>query len=206
MAATSWGATLTNNIERVQLLTGHTSAETAYLVDDYPYGRVLRCKIRYWVETAGKGAKKGMQRFVRQTTNPKKSGDPWNKPHPGQYHPMVFLYLDGDGYVQHIGVSGYGIDPHSDARLRLMGIYEQMTDEQRTYYDALVAISRRYAEPWQDWENTIAAMAEHIRSTGEDPALTNGLWIWTGGRAYVTDHNLPVYVTSARRLLDTSGQ
>ncbi|WIM95786.1 hypothetical protein ACTOB_007918 [Actinoplanes oblitus] len=190
-----------NTVERVRVLAGHTSPETAYLVEDYPYGRVLRCQIRYWIETASKGAKKGMQRFVRQTTNPKVAGEPWNKPHAGQYAPLVFLYLDGDDYVQHIGVSEYGIDPHADARLRLMGIYEQMSTEQRARYDALLAVSRRYEEPWQQWEATIAAMAEHIRSTGEDPVLTNGLWEWPAGRAYVTDHNLPVYVTAARQQL-----
>jgi len=32
------------------VLSGHTTMETAYLVDDYPYGFRLRCKIRYWLE------------------------------------------------------------------------------------------------------------------------------------------------------------
>jgi len=57
-------------IERVRVLQGHTDPESAYVVDDYPYGRVLRCKIRYWVETAGKGKAKGQQRFVRQNHQP----------------------------------------------------------------------------------------------------------------------------------------
>lgn len=193
-------------IERVRVLTGHTSADTAYLVGDYPYGRVLRCQIRYWVETASKGAKKGMQRFVSQTTNPKVTGEPWNKPHPGQYSPMVFMYLNGDDHVKHISVSEYGIDPHSDALLRHMGIYEQMNPAQRAEYEARVAVSRRYAEPWQRWETTVAAMAQHIRATGEEPALDNGVWVWAGGRAYVADQYLPVYVTSARQLLDAPQQ
>lgn len=34
-------------IERVRLLLGHVSPQTAYLVEDYPYGRQLRCRIRY---------------------------------------------------------------------------------------------------------------------------------------------------------------
>jgi hypothetical protein len=34
----------------MQILKGHISQETAYLVDDYPYGFRLRCKIRYWLE------------------------------------------------------------------------------------------------------------------------------------------------------------
>lgn len=35
----------------MKVLSGHTSPETAYVVDDYPYGFRLRCKIRYWIET-----------------------------------------------------------------------------------------------------------------------------------------------------------
>jgi hypothetical protein len=48
----------------LQLLFGHTSPETAYVVEDYPYGFRLRCKIRYWLEFK---AKKGF-RLVSQTT------------------------------------------------------------------------------------------------------------------------------------------
>jgi len=38
------------------------------LVEDYPYGFRLRCKIRFWLEYA---PKRGF-RFVSQTTNPKR--------------------------------------------------------------------------------------------------------------------------------------
>ena len=73
----------------------HTSQETAYLVDDYPYGFRLRCKIRYWVET-----KKGFgQRFVSQTTNPKRDNTTWNKPKCGQYAPLIALYLDEQNHL-----------------------------------------------------------------------------------------------------------
>lgn len=44
-------------IERVTVLHGHTSPETAYVVENYPYGG-LRCTKRYWVETAAKGPRK----------------------------------------------------------------------------------------------------------------------------------------------------
>ena len=49
-----------------QILQGHTSPETAYVVDDYPYGYTLRCRIRYWLEV---NERHGV-RFVSQTTNP----------------------------------------------------------------------------------------------------------------------------------------
>lgn len=58
----------------MKILTGHTSPETAYVVQDYPYGFRLRCQIRYWLEfKAGKGV-----RLVSQTSNPKVAGLVWS--------------------------------------------------------------------------------------------------------------------------------
>lgn len=60
----------------MKTLTGHTTPDTAFVVDSYPYGFRLRCKIRYWLEyKPGKGF-----RFWSQTTNPKRPGEVWNKP------------------------------------------------------------------------------------------------------------------------------
>jgi len=39
-------------IPRVRLLVGHVDADSAYVVEDYPYGGALRCRIRYWIDTA----------------------------------------------------------------------------------------------------------------------------------------------------------
>ncbi len=63
-------------------LLGHTSEETAYLVNDYPYGFRLRCQIRYWMEY---DKKRGF-RFCSQTTNPKREGTHWNKPKKSTYY------------------------------------------------------------------------------------------------------------------------
>ncbi|GAB3912628.1 hypothetical protein ACFQ1S_04780 [Kibdelosporangium lantanae] len=188
-------------IERVRVLHGHISMDTAYLVDDYPYGRVLRCKIRYWVETATKGAKKGQQRFVSQTTNPRVAGERWNKPNTDAgYDPLVFMYLNSDEHVKHWGIGAYDLSPVKDARLRLMGIYDQMTAEDRGQYDGLVAVSRRYVEPWDRWTRDIAALARHISETGQEPMLTNGVWQRPDGRSLLSDPE--VYFTAARELLD----
>jgi hypothetical protein len=88
----------------VKLLPGHTSPETAYVVEDYPYGFRLRCKIRYWVEFK---PKKGF-RFVSQTTNPKRPGEVWNKPKASTY--SMFggaMFLDENEHVQFSGLSEY---------------------------------------------------------------------------------------------------
>jgi hypothetical protein len=83
----------------IQILTGHTSADTAYVVDDYPYGFRLRCQMRHWIETkSGFG-----QRHVTQTSNPKRPGT-WNKPKASTYSSIVVLYIGEDGYVHSGGV------------------------------------------------------------------------------------------------------
>lgn len=86
----------------MQLLTGHNSPETAYVVQDYPYGFKLRCKMRCWIETNGN---KG-QRYVTQTTNPKiTTREVWNKPKMSTYNDIKVMFLDDAGHVQSDGFS-----------------------------------------------------------------------------------------------------
>lgn len=81
---------------KLQVLKGHISQETAYVVDDYPYGFRLRCKIRYWLEFK----KKAGFRLVSQTTNPKlSSAEMWNKPKASTYSTLGVMGLDEKGYV-----------------------------------------------------------------------------------------------------------
>src|SRR5262245_19768077 len=90
------------------VLRGHVDADTAYLVDDYPYGYSERCQIRYWLHTADKGSARGQVRFVSQTTNPKVDGIHWNKPKPSTYWPWVVMYLDAIGHVHWWPVGQWG--------------------------------------------------------------------------------------------------
>jgi hypothetical protein len=88
----------------MQILKGHTSPETAYIVNDYPYGFRLRCKIRYWLEV---NPKLGV-RMVSQTTNPKRPGEVWNKEKKSTYCRFGgCMYLDDDGHVQWAGLTEY---------------------------------------------------------------------------------------------------
>lgn len=85
-------------------LTGHESPETAYVIEDYPYGRRLRCKKRIWIETK---LKKG-QRLIYQTTNPKKSGEVWNKPKPSTYAALLVMILNPENdHVETRRLSAY---------------------------------------------------------------------------------------------------
>lgn len=163
-------------IERLALLLGHTSPETAYVVEDYPYGFRLRCKIRYWIETAEKGAKKGQVRFMSQTTNPRKvgMGDVWNKPKGSTYVALAWLYLDSEGHVQWTGVSPYGLSPELVDRYRLNGVYDQMPDDDRRFFDIAVKMAQRYPKSWQAWEQKVGMYVEALKATGEPPAMTNG--------------------------------
>lgn len=91
-----------------QGIYGHVSQETAYEIDDYPYGR-LRCKRRVWLES---DPKRGF-RFVAQTQNPKNGR--WNAPHKSTYVEVAAcLYLDENRHVQWTGVSAL-----SDAQVAL---------------------------------------------------------------------------------------
>jgi hypothetical protein len=89
----------------MEILTGHVSPETAYVVDDYPYGFRLRCKIRYWLEyKPGKGF-----RFMSQTTNPKRPGTVWNKPKASTYYKFggAMVRNEMDGHITWVGLNEY---------------------------------------------------------------------------------------------------
>lgn len=94
---------MNENFTTSSLLTGHTSEDTAYLVEDYPYGFRLRTQIRYWVETTKSG-----DRMVSQTLNPKTGR--WNKPKKSTYAPVLFLFIDEKGHVSRASLSSYDQD------------------------------------------------------------------------------------------------
>jgi len=94
-----------------QLLFNHISPETAFVVNDYPYGFRLRCKIRYWLEFS---PNKGF-RFVSQTTNPKRTNEfdgTENKPKKSTYFRFGgAMYLDEQNHVTWTGAHEY-MDTH----------------------------------------------------------------------------------------------
>lgn len=189
-------------IPRVTVLTGHTDPDTAYVVDDYPYGRVLRCKIRYWVDTRATGKSKGDQRFVSQTTNPKRPGTVWNAPKPSTYSAIVAMYLDSIGHVKAHHIQ-FWIDGAADVRARHKGVYDGLTESQRARYDALLALSRRHnPTTWAEWDERVTALANYIAANGEAPTLVNDVWIDGGRHYYLSDP--AAYVTAARCALSAS--
>lgn len=122
----------------IQILTGHTSFQTAHITPDYPYGFKLRCKRAIWIETATKGSGKGQQRIMTATTNPKR-GDIWNKPKASTYSLFKILYIDPDtGYVESTGFNGF----HRTEFLEEWGPY--LTEQQTKIVNAYAALDRQW--------------------------------------------------------------
>jgi hypothetical protein len=83
-------------------LYNHNSLETAYLIEDYPYGR-LRCRMKAWLEyREGKGF-----RYCTQTENPKNLR--WNAIKHSTYMLVACnMYINSDnGHCEWEGVSEY---------------------------------------------------------------------------------------------------
>lgn len=134
----------------VKPLYGHTDMNSAYLVEDYPYGRQLRCRIRYWLESS---PSKGF-RFVSQTEDPKTKR--WNKPKASTYARISgCMFLDERDYVQWDGLSEYSdhdkcLDfvkkfPRAD-----MSILKVWVGKKIAYYEATVAGKVKWQMNGQD--------------------------------------------------------
>ncbi len=152
----------------MKLLQGHISPETAYVVNDYPFGFRLRCKIRYWIETAEKGAKRGQMRFMAQTTDPRKPAEFWNKPKAGVYHDLVVMFLDDEnGHVQNDAIGMYGWPEHF-AKFK-QNYANQLDPAQRNRLEMLESYSRRFSpQSWAEWDaaNQTPAISAQIHRTG----------------------------------------
>lgn len=161
-------------------LVGHTSPETAFLVADYPYGRKVRCRIRYWLE---KDPKKGF-RFVSQTENPRTLA--WNAPKRSTYVRFAAaMYRDGEGRVTWSGVSEYAsaeevltfVASHPDADVSLLAPFvEAKLAFERAYGAGRVVMTingepqplsesekGRVAEEVEVWSKARDVLAERMR-------------------------------------------
>jgi hypothetical protein len=137
-----------NEITKLKPLTGHTSPETAYVVNDYPYGFRLRCKIRYWLEFK----KNQGFRLVSQTTNPKVAREVWNKPKASTYSHLAIMGLDEKNHVTWTGFSFYGGREELDAFHAEYGAF--LDADQKAVYEAIVAAYER-----QEKRKALAAAA-----------------------------------------------
>lgn len=142
----------------MKLLTGHISPETAFMVDDYPYGFRLRCKIRYWIEFK---PKQGF-RLVSQTTNPKR-GHAWNKPKASTYYRFgMAMFLDDAGHVQSRGLSEYSDGAEAKAF-------------QATYGEGVPEAGRPTLNQWVAAKTAYDAARAEAKADGNIPPLEVGI-------------------------------
>lgn len=126
----------------------HTDFKTAYIIEDYPYGRTLRCKKAVWLETATKGSQRGKMRSCYQTTNPKHKKESWNAVKPSQYTDLKFLYIDPKtGYLEEMGLSTYS--PDEIARWKALW-YPLLDSEQQKAVDNLEKVSIALNAMWKN--------------------------------------------------------
>src|SRR6476469_6951154 len=130
----------------VQILNGHDSESTAYVIDDYPFGYKLRCKIRYWLDTRTKGVYKDRSRLMSQTTNPRHTAEFWNRPKAGVFGKgLTLMYLNEEGHVHHIDCSySTGMD-----YLKAALAAEGLTKEQKLTIEMIIKVkeSRERLKP-----------------------------------------------------------
>ena len=193
-------------IARVTVLHGHVSPETAFVQDNYPYGR-LRCYRRVWIEQATKGSARGQYRSMWQTGNPKRTGSskfgqdpgghPWNNPKPSTYSDWMVLYLDENEHVHtHGGSLIYGLSGPEDARMRLDGTYDQLTADERTIYDRMVQIGHR-ADRWEHWHKALDFIRTYRAEHGTWPSQED---VRQAPGFYLDSHYYDVAIAAARDL------
>lgn len=165
------------------LVFGHTSPETALVIDDYPYGRSLRCKIRYWIETHPKHPKHGA-RFCSQTTDPRLPGECWNKPKKSTYVQVAVMtrtpVTTSRGEVLGVSWAGIGLYPNTaDLELFDRRCREHLDDDQRKVLELIVKLHRGLA--WRDVVRTALAVAEQAGRdayvAGASPSAPVDLWV-----------------------------
>ncbi len=123
------------------VLKGHTTPETAYTVQDYPYGFRLRCKIRYWLETAVKGSKSNEMRFMSQTTDPRRSAEVWNKPKASNYYQMMIMFLNEDNHVKN-GSLDINSNPEKFTEWQ-KDLFSQFDADQQKRFNMILKVSKK---------------------------------------------------------------
>lgn len=150
--------------QNIRPLSGHTSAETAFVVTDYPYGG-LTCTMRFWVETKDK---KG-QRLAMQSINPKTQRV--NAPKLSTYSELICLFVNNEnGHCENarVGIN----DDKVDFDLFESTFESVMTEWQKKHLAAMRAflISRSPVSYYdfnnaqrEAWEEQHKALREEFR-------------------------------------------
>jgi len=150
-------------------LSGHTGPESAFVVPDYPYGFVLRCTIRYWIEHSKHG-----WRMVSQTTNPRRPTTVWNKPKPSTYTAgLVMLAIEErTRHVVRMDLDQFAEEAYAWAYMQWAG--ENLDAAQRRRLLEIVAADRARVEKHATTREVVLAFRAHLATLVAADRPTNG--------------------------------
>ena len=109
------------------ILLNHTSLETAYKVENYPYGFREKTTMHYWIETT---PKKG-DRFCSCTINPKNGR--FNAPKKSTYVNIGCMSLNDIGHVVNNGIGIYTEKEKVTAFIEAIGLNNLNADQKKQY-------------------------------------------------------------------------
>jgi len=150
------------------ILKGHVSPETAYVVEDYPYGYWQRCRKRYWLHYDEKHG-------VRLMTQTSKPGQPdrWNQSKTSTYCRFGgCMFLDEKGHVKWTGLSEYS---SAEEALGWRDAYGEGCPEQaRDMLNRWVAAKVAYSANRQKGDPLSVGLAEAVRAFGSENVDNSG--------------------------------
>ena len=153
------------------ILLGHTSFETAYKVENYPYGFRLKTTMHYWIEST---PKKG-DRFCTCTINPK--NDRLNATKKSTYVAIGCMFLNDIGHVVNNGIGIYTEKEKVTAFIDAIGI-DNLNPEQKKMYNQLMGINEVKTDEFTGkvkkdfavkWEKDREGNCDEVRITFDRP-------------------------------------
>jgi hypothetical protein len=192
-------ATATKTEKVFEVLTGHTSFDTALEVGDYPYGWEKRTTIRYWMERATKGIAKNKTRFVSCTKNP--ATGRWNKPKGSTYADWGWMIRDHrTGHIDWKSVSAYDL-VKSVAKATAEGVWAEVPEDDRDEIGKMIGLVRlKMASYYADWDKEVAAVREAVKVYGAVPDLYHLAGFDGDHKMYKPDYDLALGLVKAEDL------
>lgn len=153
------------SITNMKYLFNHISEDTAYLVNDYPYGFRLRTQIRYWIETTKNG-----DRFCSQTLNPKTGR--WNKPKKSVYRAVMVMVLKDNNHIAYTGFSlGWDKEADIQAFIEKVGI-DNLSEQQLNQCIRGKALSRTQDKIIWEIGPAVSHTSEEAKAYAEEQEKT----------------------------------
>jgi hypothetical protein len=172
----------------VTVLHGHTTGDTAYVAEPDPVGGMDR-RTRYWLHTVTRGAGAGRVRLMEQGELRNRPGA-WRPPMGSEYADWAVLYVDARGRVGWSPIGKAGPNPWLHLRMRLQGIFGQLSaDERLGYGPRLETAMRDDPKPWVRAGRAYLLLAGG--TSREELAATHGLALTD------TEHQIAVAALAA---------